>query len=46
MKKNLLLPILAFLLAGCVNLHVHFPEAAPGKAAGSGAPSSPAGGSK
>lgn len=28
MKKNLLLPILALLLAGCVNLHVHFPDAA------------------
>ena len=23
----------ALLLAGCVNLHVHFPEAAPDKAA-------------
>ncbi|MEZ5618940.1 MAG: hypothetical protein R3E40_11760 [Rhodocyclaceae bacterium] len=33
MMKNLLLPILALLLAGCVNLHVHFPEAAPDKAA-------------
>ena len=27
-KKNLLLPILALLLTGCVNLHVHFPDAA------------------
>lgn len=45
MMKNLLLPILALLLAGCVNLHVHFPEAAPDKAAGSAAPA-PAGAAK
>ena len=46
MNKNLLLPMLAFLLAGCVNLHVHFPEAAPDKAAGGGVPAAPAGGAK
>lgn len=45
MKINFLLPILVFLLAGCVNLHVHFPEAAPDKAAGSGA-AAPAGEAK
>lgn len=38
MNKILLLPILVSLLAGCVNLHVHFPEAAPEKAAGSDVP--------
>ncbi|MBI4987975.1 MAG: hypothetical protein HZC23_04050 [Rhodocyclales bacterium] len=27
MNKILLYPILALMLAGCVNLHVHFPEA-------------------
>ncbi len=32
MSMRLLLPILAALLAGCVNLHVHFPDAS-GKAA-------------
>ena len=40
MMKNLLLPILALLLAGCVNLHVHFPEAAPDKAASAATASS------
>ncbi len=46
MKINLLLPTLVFLLAGCVNLHVHFPEAAPEKAAGNGAAPAPAGAAK
>lgn len=32
MKIYFLLPILVFLLAACINLHVHFPEAS-GKAA-------------
>ena len=45
MKKNILLPILALLLAGCVNLHVHFPEAVPDKAAGGVTPA-PAGEAK
>ncbi len=41
MIKEILLPITVFLLQGCVNLHVHFPdasvrttEAAPAGAAG------------
>jgi hypothetical protein len=46
MNKILLLPILVSLLAGCVNLHVHFPEAAPDKAAGGGASPAPAGAAK
>ena len=46
MMKNLLLPILALLLAGCVNLHVHFPEAAPDKSAGGGAAAESAGAAK
>lgn len=40
-KKNLLLPILAALLAGCVNLHVYFPEASD-KPAAAEAPAQPA----
>ena len=33
MIKEFLLLITVFLLQGCVNLHVHFPEASSGKAA-------------
>ncbi|MBV6476167.1 MAG: hypothetical protein MOGDAGHF_01749 [Rhodocyclaceae bacterium] len=39
MKQRLLLLTIAALISGCVNLHVHFPEAAdkPAEAAQSGA---------
>ena len=46
MKKILLLLTAVLFLAGCVNLHVHFPEAAPDKAAGGDAAAAPAGASK
>jgi len=45
MKKTLLLLTAVLFLAGCVNLHVHFPEAAPDKAAGGVTPA-PAGAAK
>lgn len=39
--KNILLLIAVFLLAGCVNLHVHFPDAS-----GKAPESAPAGAAK
>lgn len=45
MKKTLPLLTVVLLLAGCVNLHVHFPEAAPDKVTGSATPA-PAGEAK
>lgn len=45
MKKSLPLLTVVLFLAGCVNLHVHFPEAPPDKAAGSATPA-PAGAAK
>jgi hypothetical protein len=43
MKTTFLLLAALFGLSGCVNLHVHFPEAPAAKAAGAGEPAQPQG---